>query len=197
MDVSQGKVATKRRTIRLERHMNDALNQLAKDLGLPIRAAAIGLEFGHACARRVSHLLEESEVEQCLLELGLPCHTGDRESLARLAANARLANHHKARSPSTVRSRRSVGNLCRGQGHRGQGARGCKLCGIRRRLCPRWLRGSCRSRVIQAPNLNGSSAHSRARQPGSAYGNATGPFRRRDVRSRLRPLAAVADVERQ
>lgn len=78
--------------------MNSALDRLAKDLGLadPGRER-LRLEFGYACATRVRHLLEQAEVEQCLLGLGAYlAGTGDRAYLKGLAAEAaRLANHHQ------------------------------------------------------------------------------------------------------
>lgn len=78
--------------------MNNALDRLAQDIALadPGRER-LRLEFGYVCATRVKHLLEEPQVEQCLLGLGAYlAGTGDRESLARLAAEAaRLANHHQ------------------------------------------------------------------------------------------------------
>jgi hypothetical protein len=78
--------------------MNYALDRLAKDIALADPGhERLRLEFGYACATRVKHLLEEREVEQCLLELGAYlAGTGDRESLRELAAEAaRLANHHQ------------------------------------------------------------------------------------------------------
>jgi hypothetical protein len=78
--------------------MNHALDRLAKDIALtgPDRER-LRLEFGYACATRVKHLLEEPEVEECLLGLGAYlAGTSDRESLRKLAAEAaRLANHHQ------------------------------------------------------------------------------------------------------
>jgi len=78
--------------------MNHALDRLAKDIALADPGhERLRLEFGYACATRVKHLLEEPEVEQCLLGLGAYlAGTGDRESLMRFAAEAaRLANHHQ------------------------------------------------------------------------------------------------------
>ena len=77
--------------------MNHALDRLAKDIALADPShERLRLEFGYACATRVKHLLEEPEVEQCLLGLGAYLDgTRDRESLRTLAAEAaRLANHH-------------------------------------------------------------------------------------------------------
>ena len=77
--------------------MNLALDRLAKDIALadPDRER-LRLEFGHACVDRVKHLLEEPEVEQCLLALGAHlAGSGSAEYLAQLAARAaHLANHH-------------------------------------------------------------------------------------------------------
>jgi hypothetical protein len=78
--------------------MNHALDRLAKDIALAdLSHERLRLEFGYACATRVKHLLEEPEVERCLLGLGAYlAGTGDRESLRNLAAEAaRLANHHQ------------------------------------------------------------------------------------------------------
>jgi hypothetical protein len=78
--------------------MNHALDRLAEELGLADAACErLRLEFGYACATRVRHLLEEPEVEQCLLGLGAYlAGTSGPEHLTRLAAEAaRLANHHQ------------------------------------------------------------------------------------------------------
>ena len=78
--------------------MNYALDRLAKELALADPAhERLRLEFGCACATRVRHLLEQPEVERCLLGLGVYLAGGaDREYLSRLAAEAaRLANHHQ------------------------------------------------------------------------------------------------------
>ena len=78
--------------------MNFALDHLAKELALadPLNER-LRLEFGYACALRVQHLLEEPEVEQCLLALGEylagAIDLGHLNTLALEAAN--LANHHQ------------------------------------------------------------------------------------------------------
>jgi hypothetical protein len=78
--------------------VNQDLDRLAADLALddpshePLR-----LVFGHACAVRVQHLLEQPEVDDCLRALGR-CLAGnaDRSRLSELAHEAaRLANHHQ------------------------------------------------------------------------------------------------------
>lgn len=78
--------------------MNFALDRLAKELGIAHPAnERLRLEFGYACALRVRHLLEQPEVEHCLLGLGefLAGVTG-REHLRALAVEAaRLANQHQ------------------------------------------------------------------------------------------------------
>lgn len=78
--------------------MNPALDRLARELALSDPAQErLRLVFGHACALRIRHLLEQPEVEQCLLALeayltGLP----DPARLRVLAQEARrLANHHQ------------------------------------------------------------------------------------------------------
>lgn len=51
--------------------MNIALDRLAMELELESPTnARLRLEFGHACAQRVKHFLEEPTVLQCLLGLG-------------------------------------------------------------------------------------------------------------------------------
>ena len=81
-----------------ERCLNYPLDRLAKELALanPDREQ-LRHEFGYACAPRVKHLLEEPEVQQCLLRLGAYLAGAcDRESLNKLAVEAaRLANHHQ------------------------------------------------------------------------------------------------------
>jgi len=77
--------------------MNDALERLAQQLALAEPAhERLRLAFGHACALRIRHLLEDPEVERCVQALGA-CLDGpaDPPRLAALAgAAARLANHH-------------------------------------------------------------------------------------------------------
>ncbi len=78
--------------------MNAALDRLADEVELANPGnERLRLMFGHACASRVRHLLEEPEVERCLQGLGAFIEgTIDRESLDSLAAeSARLANHHQ------------------------------------------------------------------------------------------------------
>ena len=78
--------------------MNQALDQLAKELGLSAPAnARLRLHFGHACAQRVRHLLERPDVERCLRDLGnYLAGAEDNERLTALAQEAeRLANQHQ------------------------------------------------------------------------------------------------------
>lgn len=77
--------------------MNPALDRLARDLSLSDAAQErLRLAFGHACALRIRHLLEQPEVEQCLHALG--AYLAGRPDPTRLRAladeAARLANHH-------------------------------------------------------------------------------------------------------
>jgi hypothetical protein len=78
--------------------VNQALDRLARqlNLGLPERQR-LRLEFGHACAERVAHLLEEPAVVDCLRGLEHYLRGGlDVTSLQSLAAEAaRLANQHQ------------------------------------------------------------------------------------------------------
>jgi len=77
--------------------MNPALDRLARELGLadPAREG-LRLRFGHACALRIAHLLEQPDVEQCLQALGeYLAGPPDPTRLRALADEAaRLANHH-------------------------------------------------------------------------------------------------------
>ena len=77
--------------------MNRDLDRLAEQLGLD-RAdhELVRLRFGHACALRVRHLLEDPAVLACLDGLGRYLDGAiDRAHLDALAAEAaRLANHH-------------------------------------------------------------------------------------------------------
>ena len=78
--------------------MNHALDRLAQELDLANeRNERVRLEFGHACVLRVRHLIEESEVERCVGELGAYlAGTASREQLRAIAAKAAsLANHHQ------------------------------------------------------------------------------------------------------
>lgn len=77
--------------------MNPALDHLARDLSLADPAQErLRLAFGHACALRIRHLLEQPDVDQCLQALGAylagPADPARLRALADEAA--RLANHH-------------------------------------------------------------------------------------------------------
>jgi hypothetical protein len=77
--------------------MNDALDRLARDLGLAgPEHAHLRYAFAHACVTRVRHLLEDARVAACLDGLGAwlagECDDARREALA--AEAAALANHH-------------------------------------------------------------------------------------------------------
>jgi len=77
--------------------VNAALDRLAAQLALDAPAnERLRLAFGHACALRVQHLLEDPAVRDCLLGLGQYLDgTVGRAELQRLAAEAdRLANQH-------------------------------------------------------------------------------------------------------
>jgi hypothetical protein len=77
--------------------MNDALDRLAREGGLDNAAhERLRLAFGHACAMRVRHLLEDPAVITCLDGLGQYLSGGiDRARLDALAVeSAALANHH-------------------------------------------------------------------------------------------------------
>lgn len=78
--------------------MNDALDRLARELDLDAPAnERLRLAFGHACVRRVEHLLEQPAVLECLRGLGRYLQ-GDISpaAFAELAAQAtRLANQHQ------------------------------------------------------------------------------------------------------
>ena len=78
--------------------MNGALDRLARELDLADEGnERLRLEFGHACVLRVRHLLEESEVERCVSELGAYlAGAASCEQLRAIAAKAAsLANHHQ------------------------------------------------------------------------------------------------------
>ena len=78
--------------------MNHVLDRLALELQLEAPGnERLRFAFGHACATRVRHLLEEPEVVACLDGLGVYLGgTLDRAALDRLAATAaRLANQHQ------------------------------------------------------------------------------------------------------
>jgi len=78
--------------------LNDALDQLASSLGLAgPENGRLRLAFGHACVSRVRHLLEEPEVDRCLVLLGDFLHgkAGDAELEAARAQALRLANSHR------------------------------------------------------------------------------------------------------
>lgn len=78
--------------------MNTALERLAKQLDLDAaRNEHLRLAFGHACVRRVEHLLDEQEAVDCLTSLGryLDGAIG-REQLLQVSVQAsRLANRHQ------------------------------------------------------------------------------------------------------
>jgi hypothetical protein len=78
--------------------MNQALASLAKDVDLDSPSnERLRLEFGHACALRVKHLLEDPAVMQCLSKLGQYLEgTISEQGLQQAAAEAsRLANQHQ------------------------------------------------------------------------------------------------------
>ncbi|MFI4928361.1 MAG: hypothetical protein ACHP7E_11870 [Burkholderiales bacterium] len=77
--------------------MNDALDRLARDLGLAApEQAHLRYAFAHACVLRVRHLLEDARAGSCLAGLGRwlagECDDAQRDALA--AEAAALANHH-------------------------------------------------------------------------------------------------------
>lgn len=77
--------------------MNPALDTLATQLGLEAPAREhLRLAFGHACALRVQHLLEDPEAIECLRGLGHYLDGAiDHAQLEALAAQAAaLANRH-------------------------------------------------------------------------------------------------------
>lgn len=77
--------------------MNAALEHLAKSVALDAPAhERLRLAFGHACALRVKHLIEEPAVADCLAGLGRFLGGSlDRPELEALAVRAaRLANQH-------------------------------------------------------------------------------------------------------
>ena len=78
--------------------MNQALEQLAREVNLSNPAnEELRFAFGYACAARISHLLEDPEVVECLRILGeYVSGRVDLETLRRTQANAdRLANQHR------------------------------------------------------------------------------------------------------
>jgi hypothetical protein len=77
--------------------MNDDLKRLATEIGLDDLAMEhTRLAFSAICADRISHLLEEPEVQDCLAILhGFPTGTSSRAQLEHARArSAHLANHH-------------------------------------------------------------------------------------------------------
>lgn len=78
--------------------MNKALEELARQLRLddPARVR-LRLEFGHACALRIEHLLEDPQVTECLSVLGrYVAGSVDRSRLDEAAQTAHLlANRHQ------------------------------------------------------------------------------------------------------
>jgi hypothetical protein len=78
--------------------MNEALDRLAQQLDFAAPGhERLRLAFGHACALRVKHLLEEPAVLACLAALGKYLDgTLPRPQLDAMAAQAaQLANHHQ------------------------------------------------------------------------------------------------------
>jgi hypothetical protein len=78
--------------------MNQALQDLATEVALADpRNERLRFEFGHACASRVRHLLEDSQVDDCVTRLGayLAGHVkrDDLHAIAKRAAE--LANRHQ------------------------------------------------------------------------------------------------------
>lgn len=78
--------------------MNQALQDLATEVALADpRNERLRFEFGHACASRVRHLLEDSEVDDCLTQLGAyvagNAMADDLPAIAKRAAE--LANRHQ------------------------------------------------------------------------------------------------------
>jgi hypothetical protein len=78
-----------------------ALDRMARQVGLdaPVNER-LRLRFGHACAMRVKHFLEDPAVVDCLAGLGqYLAGTLGREELGRLAQEAeRLARQHQGSS---------------------------------------------------------------------------------------------------
>jgi hypothetical protein len=76
--------------------MNQALDRLATELDLA-SSERLRLEFGHACALRVKHLLEEPRVHACIDGLGAYLRgTLDAARFDELVAEAAaLANQHQ------------------------------------------------------------------------------------------------------
>jgi hypothetical protein len=82
--------------------VNEALERLAKEIALNDPAnERLRLEFGHACARRIEHLLEDPSVTECLSGIGQFLSGAlDRTRFNELARRAsQLANQHQG-SPS-------------------------------------------------------------------------------------------------
>jgi len=78
--------------------MNASLERLAKQHDLDAdRNERLRLAFGHACALKVEHLLEEQDVVDCLAMLGQYLDgTIDHERLQQVRAQAaRLASQHQ------------------------------------------------------------------------------------------------------
>ena len=78
--------------------MNEALDRLARQLDLDAPAnERLRLAFGHACVRRVEHLLEEPAVLECLRGLGRYLQGEiSPAAFAELTAQATcLANQHQ------------------------------------------------------------------------------------------------------
>lgn len=81
--------------------MNEALDRIARQVGLddPVNER-LRLQFGHACAMRVRHFVEDPAVADSLVGLGqYLAGTLGREELDRLAqVAARLATQHQGSS---------------------------------------------------------------------------------------------------
>jgi len=139
--------------------MNHALDRLAEELDLASEGnERVRFEFGHACVLRVRHLLEESEVERCVGELGAYlAGTTSREQLRAIATKgcrscqppSRLEVHRR------LRPCRGIGHVRGGQGLGGQGARGRELRRLCRRVRPRRLRSGRGARVRSSWSLRG------------------------------------------
>jgi hypothetical protein len=78
--------------------MNQALEQFASEIGLAESdQVRLRLAFGYACISRIEHLLEETEVTNCLRVLGEYVNgTVDEASFQQAQKDAeRLANQHR------------------------------------------------------------------------------------------------------
>ncbi len=78
--------------------MNQELEQLATEVGLMSPGnEGMRLSFGYACVARISHLLEEAEVIECLRVLGAYISGSADDDVLRDSQREadRLANHHR------------------------------------------------------------------------------------------------------